>query len=290
MDTKQKAVLVTGASTGIGRQCVLDMAEDGYLVFATVRTRYEPFPSTLPIITIPLDITDDEQMKAAVWLIEKSLREKQIKGLFALFNNAGIAVGGPLEFVPIQDFQHQFDINVLGQVRCIQAFLPLLREYGRGARILNMSSIAGRSYLPFSSPYCASKHAFEAISDSLRIELLPWGIHVCLLEPGLIKTPIWDKASKALNHYVSSYPEEAQLLYGKYLSFFARHITSCAQKAIAPNIISQSILTILNSRKPKHRYLYGKDAKLRALLNLLPTSILDRLISGYLSKHISDIT
>lgn len=147
-----------------------------------------------------------------------------------------------------------------------------------------MSSIAGRSYLPFSAPYCASKHAFEAISDSLRIELAPWGIQVCLLEPGLIKTPIWDKASQSLRHYADTYPPEAKALYGKYLSFFESHIVACAEKAIEPSLISRSVLEILAAVKPKHRYLYGKDAKLRALLNLLPTVVLDRLILGYLSK------
>jgi len=197
-----KTILITGASTGIGRASVFALLDAGYRVIACVRNRgaAEALRDRLQgdasdrLSTLELDVTDAGQIAAAVTAVEQLVGDD---GLWGLFNNAGIAVGGPLEFVPIADLRWQLEVNVVGQVAVTQAFVPLLRR-ARG-RILTTGSMAGYSTIPGLGPYSMSKHAVEAMSDALRRELRPWGIEVSLLEPGSISTEIWDKAPRDLH-------------------------------------------------------------------------------------------
>jgi NAD(P)-dependent dehydrogenase (short-subunit alcohol dehydrogenase family) len=181
--------VVTGASSGIGETSAQHLASLGFNVFAGVRNdadaervaggRIEP---------LKIDVTDQASVDAAAAQVAEATGKV---GLAALVNNAGIAVAGPLEYIDIDDFQRQMDVNVTGVLRATQAFLPLIR-LARG-RIVNISSIGGRVAIPLVGPYAASKFAVEGMSDSLRRELRPWGIHVALIEPGAVATPIWEK-------------------------------------------------------------------------------------------------
>ncbi|WP_456426505.1 SDR family oxidoreductase, partial [Rhodocaloribacter sp.] len=185
-------VVITGASTGIGKACALDLDARGFAVFATVRRAEDAkaleAEASPRLRTLFLDVTDAASIAAAAETVAGSVGEA---GLHGLVNNAGIAMAGPLEGMPLDAFRRQFEVNVTGQVAVTQAFLPLLRK-ARG-RIVNMGSIGGISVLPFVGAYCASKFAFEALTDSLRMELAPWGIEVVIVEPGSVATPIWGK-------------------------------------------------------------------------------------------------
>ena len=208
------AVVVTGASTGIGAACALDCAGRGMTVFAGVRDpragealAEKGGPSLIPIT---LDVTDEPSITRSVEVVQRVVGEG---GLGGLVNNAGIVIGSPLEVIPLSQLRKQLEVNVIGQIAVTQAFLPLLRR-GRG-RIVNMGSIAGRGTIPLLGPYSASKFALEALTDALRMELQPWGIQVSIIEPGAIATPIWEKSAKAAGDLEASASEEAKALYGE---------------------------------------------------------------------------
>ena len=184
---RAKAVLVTGASSGMGKACAVRLAEGGFTVFAAVRKerdaqaiRESCSPRLIPII---LDVTKDRSISEAAQTVQDAVGSA---GLAGLVNNAGIAVTGPIELVPLEELRRQFEVNVFGQIAVTQALLPLIRA-GRG-RIINVGSVGARFALPFGSPLNSSKAAFESISDSMRMELRPWGIHVVLVSPGSIRT------------------------------------------------------------------------------------------------------
>ena len=180
-----KTVLVTGASTGIGEATALRLKGAGWDVLAGARKDADLERLRAAGVTpVRLDVTDPQTIAAA----RAELGDRALGGLV---NNAGVAVSAPIEFVPLDDLRHQLEVNLIGQVAVVQAFLPALRE-GRG-RVVNVSSIGGRIALPMVGPYAASKFGLEAVSDSLRREVRPWGIHVALIEPGAVTTPIWDK-------------------------------------------------------------------------------------------------
>jgi NAD(P)-dependent dehydrogenase (short-subunit alcohol dehydrogenase family) len=184
-----QAVLVTGASTGIGRATALYLAAHGLRVFASVRKEKDAaeLPGTSPVV---LDVTDTDSIRAASDAVSRALGDEALAGLV---NNAGIAVSGPLEFLEMSEIRRQFDVNLFGQVAVTQAFLPLLRR-ARGGRIVNMSSISGKITAPLLGPYSMSKFALEAFSDALRRELEPFGLWSRGRARGH-QTPIWDKAS-----------------------------------------------------------------------------------------------
>lgn len=184
-----RAVVITGASTGIGKGCALALDKLGARVFAGVRKEADgaalQAEASERLTPVMLDVTDGDQIQAAVRLVQEGMGDAGVAGLI---NNAGIGVGGPLEFIDLDDLRWQMEVNVIGPMAMIRAFMPLIRQ-GKG-RIVNISSIAGRSATPFMGPYSASKHALEALSDPLRVELRLWNIHVSLIEPGAVQTPI----------------------------------------------------------------------------------------------------
>ncbi len=191
---EDRAIVVTGASTGIGRECVRLLASQGYRVFAGVRT---PQDAQALVQEVPqgltpvfLDVTDATSIRAAVEVVSKARSD----GLYGLVNNAGITVAGPLEVLPIDALRRQIEVNVIGPVAVTQAFLPLLRK-ARG-RIVLMGSILGRVALPYVGAYSISKFALEAVTDSLGMELAESGVSVSLMEPGNIATPIWAKSKQ----------------------------------------------------------------------------------------------
>lgn len=277
-----KAVVITGSSTGIGAACARHLDRLGFTVLAGVRQmedgealRAQASARLQPII---LDVTDTRSIEQARQVVAELHGSR---GLAGLVNNAGIAVVGPLETVPIADLRRQFEVNVIGQVAVIQAFLPLLRQ-GRG-RIVNMGSIAGRAAMPVMGPYSASKFALEALTDALRLEVQQWGIQVSIVEPGAIATPIWTKSGAKAEELETVTSEELKTLYAGVIAGVRARVAEAAARAIPPDAVSDAVVHALTAFRPKTRYLVGRDAKVRALMiKLLPDRWLDRLMTWIL--------
>jgi len=272
------AIVITGASTGIGRACALHLDGLGFRVFAGIRNEKDGKAlkegSAGRITPLLIEVTDSASVAAAADRVAKAVGSA---GLSGLVNNAGIAVGGPLEFLPLPEIRKQFEVNVFGQIAVTQAFLPLLRP-ARG-RIVNMSSIAGRVAFPYIGPYSASKYALEAITDALRIELLPWGISVSVIEPGDVATPIWKKSLAVAQKTSQSFPSQAVNLYGPALEAVTVAAEKAAAAAIDPVHVVRAVEHALTAVDPKTRYLVGPGVRLRAILKkVLPDRLFDQLI------------
>jgi NAD(P)-dependent dehydrogenase (short-subunit alcohol dehydrogenase family) len=275
----RRSVLVTGASTGIGRATAFGLMERGYRVYAGVRRdrdadalRSHGHELLIPVI---LDVTDESSVRAAhTWIVD-DLPSGVLDGLV---NNAGIAVGGPLECTPINDVRRQLEVNVLGVLTVFQSFAPLLRA-ARG-RIVNVGSMAGMFSPAFQGPYCASKHALRALTDSMRRELKPFGVHVALLEPGSLDTNIVDKATSELRTRMEKLPDDARALYGRATERTVDALRRSAQWAPAPETLIPVIVHALESKLPRTRYVSGIDARLvKALTTSLPDRALDWLLN-----------
>ena len=195
----------------------------------------------------------------------------RVDELDALVDNAGIAIAAPLEFLPPAELTRQLDVNVVGQVRVLQAFLPALRR--SCGRVVLMGSIGGRSALPFLGAYAMSKFALEAMADVLRVELAPFGIHVSIVEPGTIATPIWSKPQRT----VEEFPQEAAALYGERVAKFRSLAAARASDAVPADEVAKAVEHALASAKPKTRYIVGPDAKRRARVEKLPDRLRDRM-------------
>ena len=280
--THSQAVVITGASTGIGEACVKRLAAAGFHVFAGVRKaedgaalQHATGDRVTPLL---LDVTNTEQIAAAQATVATMVGEN---GLAGLINNAGIAVGGPLEFMPLDEFHHQMAVNVYGALAVTQEFLPLLRQ--ATGRIVNMSSISGLAASPFLGPYAASKFALEALSDALRLELRPWGIQVVLVEPGNIATPIWQKGLAFADQLEAKLPPEAQAYYGPIFPFMRAMLTR--SRGTPADAVAQVVEQALTAAQPNARYLVGNDARLRTWIERLPTRWRDNLIASRLPKY-----
>ena len=275
----QMAVVITGASTGIGAACALDCAGRGMTVFAGVRDPRAGEALAAKggslLIPITLDVTDERSITQSVEVVQRVIGEG---GLGGLVNNAGIVIGSPLEVIPLPQLRKQLEVNVIGQIAVTQAFLPLLRR-GRG-RIVNMGSIAGRATIPLLGPYSASKFALEALTDALRMELQPWGIQVSIIEPGAIATPIWEKSAKEAEDLEAVVSKEAKALYGEAVTQIREAIAQAAQRAIPPEAVVRAVHHALTASSPHTRYLVGSDAKLRAwMVKWLPDRVQDRVLA-----------
>jgi NAD(P)-dependent dehydrogenase (short-subunit alcohol dehydrogenase family) len=265
-------VLVTGASTGIGEATALHLKELGFDAVAAVRKDDDTERLAVSgLRTVKLDVADSDSIAAA----RAELGDGPLAGLV---NNAGIAVAAPLEFLPLDQFRHQLEINLVGQLAVTQQFLPALRA-GRG-RIVNVSSIGGRVAVPLLGPYNASKFALEAISDSLRRELLSQGVDVIVIEPGGVKTPIWRKGNELASEITADMPPEAEPLYGRMIAALRKQTVKIAtETGIEPREVAEAIGHALTAKRPRARYLVGRDAKLRApTAMVLPARVMDRLV------------
>ena len=280
--SKSGAVLVTGASTGIGRATALHLAEKGYRVFAGIRKQKDADSLTEAasgnLTPITLDVSKAGHIEAA----EKKVRRAVGKeGLYGLVNNAGIGDGGPIEFVPIEDFKRVIDVNLTGQVAMTQAFLPLIRR--ATGRIVFITSIGGKIATPFMSPYHASKFGLEAVADSLRREVKPWGIEVIVIEPGNIATEIWRKGGESADAQRDKAPPEAERLYGSQMTRFEEVLREADTRGIEPVKVGKTIRRALEARRPRTRYLVGTDAKVaRNVERVLPNRTFDRVIRNQL--------
>lgn len=261
----ERFILITGASTGIGAACALGCANQGMTVFAGVRNVQDGEAlrerGGTMIIPVHLDVTDSESIARAAQAVEQRVGKR---GLSGLVNNAGVAIGSPLELIPIPHLRKQLEVNVVGQIAVTQALLPLIRS-ARG-RIVNMGSIAGRGTIPVMGPYSASKFALEALTDALRMELRPWGIAVSIIEPGAIATPIWNKSVHQALELESSVSAEGRCLYQTTVHRVKEAVEDAARRAIPADAVVDVVLHALTAARPKTRYLVGKDAKIRAFM------------------------
>lgn len=256
-----RAVLVTGASTGIGEAVARRLAGAGWDVFAGARSDADLERLERDGLTpVRLDVTDEASIAAA----RGAIAERPLDGLV---NNAGVAITGPLELVPLDELRRQLEINLVGQVAVTQAFLPAVRA-ARG-RIVNMSSIGGRVALPLVGPYAASKFALEAVSDSLRRELRPWGIRVAVVEPGAVKTPIWDKGRTIADRLERDMGEDARRLYGPLADRMRAEAEKIPDRGVEPDAVARAVEHALDARRPKLRYVVGRDAKTRLRVRAL---------------------
>ena len=294
-------VLITGASTGIGAACAIGCAARGMTVFAGVRNLAAgdalQAKAGKAIIPVQLDVTDGESITKAADLVAGHVGEA---GLSGLVNNAGIAIGSPLELIPLQQLRRQLEVNVVGQIAVTQAVLPLLRR--AQGRIVNMGSIAGRGTIPMMGPYSASKYALEALTDALRLELYPWGIEVAIIEPGAVATPIWDKSMQTSLDVESEMPAERKHLYEAAAQSIRESVGQAAARAIPVDAVVEAVLHALTAKRPKTRYLVGRDAKLRAVMvKWIPDRLQDwileesaqfalaQILNAALRSHISNL-
>jgi NAD(P)-dependent dehydrogenase (short-subunit alcohol dehydrogenase family) len=257
---EKKSVLVTGASSGIGKECAMLLASRGFQVFAGVRRAEDAAALASEgrgaVVPVMIDVTVPSSIYAAV----QNVRAAVDPGAsFSLVNNAGITVAGPLEVLPIDSFRQQFEVNVIGQLAVTQAFLPLIRE--RKGRIVIMGSVLGRVAPPLVGSYAAAKYALEAITDSLSLELRPWRIPVVLLEPGNIATPIWEKGKNSVFQKLDALGPEQQELYRDTRADVERLATAFGRGGIPTARVAKTVAKALSIRRPRARYRIGLDSK-----------------------------
>ncbi len=267
MAKEKGAVVVTGASTGIGRATALHLDAQGYRVFAGVRKTADANKlkkdGSENLTPVTIDVTKQRSIDAARQKIQRAVGKR---GLAGLVNNAGIAGAGPVEHLPVEDFQRVIDTNLVGQYAVTQAFLPLLRR-GDGTTVF-ITSIGGRVANPFFGPYNAAKFGLEGLADALRREIKPWkGMNVVVIEPGSIATPIWEKGRD--NSQLASLPPEARRLYGKQLERMTELTRETEDRGLEPIEVAKVVEKSIRKRNPRARYIVGKDAKRMARMQSL---------------------
>lgn len=278
-----RSVLVTGASSGIGEALVGLLARSGWHVFAGVRSagdadRVEGSPG---VEALRFDVVDRAQREEAQRSLESRLAERRDPGLDALVNAAGTVVPGPLEVLPLEDLREQFEVNVFGLHAWTQACLPLLRRSRapRGARIVQVSSISGRVAFPMEGAYNASKFALEGLTDTLRLELRGSGVSITLVEPGVVRTPIWGKIQSRLTGLLPRLDDEARARYQPRIEGFQRELQACSSGGVSPERVAERILRSLEAKHAPARIRIGRGAHLWDFAaRVLPTSLRDRWI------------
>jgi NAD(P)-dependent dehydrogenase (short-subunit alcohol dehydrogenase family) len=273
-----KSVVVTGASTGIGWGCVRALISSGFCVFGSVRKQMDADRLSKEFGTnfTPLifDVTDEVAVAAGAKQVDTALGGET---LFGLVNNAGIAVPGPLLYQKIDDFKHQITVNLIGHLIVTQAFAPLLgvdrSRKGAPGRIVMISSVGGRNAPPFLGAYSASKFATEGMSESLRRELMPFGIDVIIVAPGAVATPIWDKANA---FDLSPYDNTP---YAPVLAKLKELMIANGKKGLPPEKLGEAVKTMLTISKPKTRYTVVPDPIQNLMVNTLPKRMVDNIIA-----------
>jgi hypothetical protein len=281
--TNKKSVVVTGASTGIGWAISKVLLARNFQVYGTVRKpadaarlRTEFGRDFFPLL---LDVTDESAVRSAAEQVKERLGHATLAGLV---NNAGIAVAGPLLHLPVAEYRHQLEINLVAPLLVTQVFAPLLgtdrTRRGQPGRIVNISSVGGKVGFPFLGAYVASKHGLEGMSESLRRELLLYGIDVIVIGPGSVVTPIWDKAESA---DVTPYQETE---YAPILDHFRKYFIAEGRKGLPPEAIGRAVHIALTAARPKVRYAVVPQRLVNwTLPRLLPKRVLDKIIGKQLS-------
>jgi NAD(P)-dependent dehydrogenase (short-subunit alcohol dehydrogenase family) len=277
MSQMKKTVVITGASSGIGFSSVRRMSEAGWRVFATVRKhadmdkfRASGFGDVFPVM---MDVEAPSSITAAAEQVKSQLGQC---GLDALVNVAGIGLARPLEYASADEIREIFEINVFGQVAVTQAFFPLLRK-NRG-RIVNVTSVGAHIAIPFGGLLNASKSAFGIISDTLRMELRPFGMHVSTVEPGAISTPAVEKTLGDADSVINNLPAHGRAQYGSMFKTFAQRAYLREKNGSSPDLVAETIHQALTCGSPRTRYRVGKHAKLLATIaRILPDRLLDAI-------------
>jgi hypothetical protein len=273
-----RTIVVTGASTGIGWACVKVLVAGGFRVFGSVRRAEdaERLAAQFGGNFTPLifDVTDAAAVAAGAKQVQAALGGAN---LFGLVNNAGIAVPGPLLLVKIEDFEHQIAVNLTGQLIVTQAFAPLLGVDRAGSggpgRIVMISSVSGKNARPFLGPYSASKFALEGMSESLRRELLMFGVAVIIVAPGAVATPIWDRAEATdITPFIGT-------PYAGALEKLKAFMLAYGRNGLRPERLGEIVKTALTTAKPKIRYSVTPHPLQNLLLNLLPRRWVDNMIA-----------
>ncbi len=283
--SQDKAVLVTGASSGIGQATALELDRSGFRVLASVRTaeaeaRLRELASPR-LEVLRIDLTKPDTISEAARIVETKVGDV---GLWGLVNNAGVALTGPVEFLEPETWRQQFEVNFFGHVNLIRHFLPMLRK-ARG-RVVNISSISGRVSPPYFGPYTCSKFALEALSDVLRVELRRFGIHVIVVEPGNTQTAIWERSRQfaeekleAWGEKLASLPREVRSIYEEDFDAMRRATDWMATSGRDVKTVVHTILRALSARRPKTRYPVGWQVKATFLIfRFLPDRLRDRVL------------
>jgi NAD(P)-dependent dehydrogenase (short-subunit alcohol dehydrogenase family) len=273
-----KVFLITGCSSGVGRATALHLDRRGFRVFAGVRKDEDAASlasdASSRLTPVMVDVADADSIDACL----QRVREETTDGLAGLVNNAGIAVYGPMESVPLDELRNQLEINVVGQVAMTQAFLPLIRK--ASGRLVFVSSIAGRTHsMPFFGPYSASKWALEAIADALRVELAPWDIKVSLIEPGAVESEIWSKGFDEFEDVIGRSGPDTRPTYEASLRRGLKIFQMLERRGRPAMIVAKKIDHALNSRRPRPRYVIGPDARFQVSGNFMPDRVRDKVIS-----------
>ena len=275
----QRAVVVTGASTGIGKAIALALDAVGFRVFAGVRKQADGAAlrreATGTLTPLFLDVTDESSIVQAV----ETVTAQTDGELYGLVNNAGVGLGGPLELVPISETRKLMEVNVIGLLAVTQAFAPLLRKT-RG-RIVNMGSLAGIIAIPGGSGYAASKFAVQAITDSLRVEFAPFGIQVTIVDPGAVESALWDKGRAQKKAMLDAAPPELLALYAPLIEM-GKKLGEHPRGILPASRVAQDVVHALSSRKPKVRYLVGPGPRKAARLARMPVRLRDWLLGRFM--------
>jgi NAD(P)-dependent dehydrogenase (short-subunit alcohol dehydrogenase family) len=265
MSNQRGAVLVTGASSGMGKATAGRLVEGGFTVFAGVRKESDARAlrdaGSSRLVPVILDVTRGETISRTLRAVGEAVGAD---GLAGLVNNAGVAVTGPIELVPLDELRRQLEINVVGQVAVIQAFLPLIRA--AGGRIVNVGSVGAKFALPFGAPLNSSKAALEIISDSLRMELRPWGIHVVTISPGSIRTSAEGKLVQDSEATAAAFTPEGEARYAAPYRAFVRAMLEMESHGVGPEVMAAKVYRALTARKPRRRYPVGPMSRLLPLL------------------------
>lgn len=275
MTSTKRIAVVTGASSGIGLATAQELAHRGFHVLAGVRKQQDADrlagENVEPVI---VDVTDEKQVVA---LADCVANDPEGRRLGALVNNAGVALNGPAEAIPLAEWRRHFDVNFFGHVAVVQALLPALISSGDG-RLVNVSSIGGRVAFPTYGAYAAAKFALEGFSDVLRREVGRLGVKVIVIEPGTVATPMWGKGIATMDELSAVMTADQHARYDDLIAAMNKQAKGQAGSGIRPLRAAEVIAEAIQSRKPRTRYLVGRDAKLLARISsLLSDRAVDRL-------------
>ena len=279
----EKYVLITGSSSGLGKATAEKLAKEGFKVFAGVRKQEDK--KTLEqihtnITPVFIDVTSDESVDCAFETIQKTTNK-----LFALVNNAGVALAGPVEYIPVDILKKQFDINVFGAIRTAQRALPLMKHCD-DCRIVNISSMSSYGIFPFISPYCVSKRALDMFFNSLTLECKMPGLKVVSIKPGVVSTPIWNKSVDESMKNLEHLCEEGKKKYAKEFDFLMENARKNTDKGLQPEEIANLVYHVLTTKKPKLSNI-GKDSVFARFMSYLPLELCNFLVKTGLEKRIN---
>lgn len=279
-----KFVLITGASSGLGKAAALKLAQEGFKIFAAVRKQEDK--DALEnlhenIRAVFLDVTNEESIQRAFEKIKETT-----DSLYALVNNAGIALAGPVEFMPSEVLKKQFNVNVFGAIRVAQEALPMMRNLS-DARIVNISSMASYGIFPFVSPYCASKRALDMFFNSLLLECKMPNLKVISIKPGVVATPIWNKSIDATIKSFEQQYEKVMEKYGREITYVSENARKNDNKGLKAEDIADLVYKVLSVKNPKLSYNIGKDSFFARLMSYLPQNLSNFLIKKGLDYRIN---